>query len=147
MHYFCVFGSSARWIEPSQIQCWGQQRGVVLGLKSPLAKLGGESHLGKLTLHLIRDPHGGGGEDENKVLRQIGLCPLLPHCPRDSLVDGRRPQLAPYSGLELGTRDQLKLPPVSARQNVPPLRKGGKDKKRTAKFSSALLSAPLPLCH
>lgn len=68
VHCFHVFGLSAHCIEPSQIQCWGQQRRVVLRL-SPLAKLGGDSHVRKLTLfYLIGGSHDGEGKDKNKGL-------------------------------------------------------------------------------
>lgn len=75
VHCFHVFGSSAHWIEPSRIQCWGQQMGVVLGL-SPLAKPGGDSHIRKLTLfYLLGGSHDGEGKGKNKGLKLVLTSP------------------------------------------------------------------------
>lgn len=83
-------------------------RGV--GLKSTSPKLGGDSHIRRFTLSpLIRRPHNEEGKDKNKDLGYIG--PYLPTAPGAGLRVGGDYQPPPYSGLELGTWNQLKLAP------------------------------------
>lgn len=53
-------------------------------------------------------PHDGGGQDKNKDLGGLSFL-NLPTTPEVALGVGRDHWLAPYSGLEIGTGDQLKL--------------------------------------
>lgn len=104
MHYCRVFGSSAHGLNLLRFSA-GAKRGVALGPKSPLAKLRGNSHIRKFTVFLLA---GRGGHTQGS-LRQIGPC--FPTAPEIVVWMGGDHRLAPCCGFELGTNDQLKLPP------------------------------------